>query len=393
MAVVGAEKGKKARISAASARAHTRNSPSENRSSSFSTAGILVWSVLLLLVGVAASLVFKSITPPPPKLLNSSSPGGLTVTAPRVRMRDGRFLAYKERGVPREIAQYHVISVHGYGRSRHDIFRASEELLNDLSIYLVAFDRAGYGQSDPHPERTIKSAVNDIEDFANELGLKPKFYVIVTSIGSYTAWGLIKYLPERIAGIAMSAPVANYWWSGVPPHEVNAAWNTQVVGDKVSLRVAHYVPWLLYWYMTQSWFPTSSVAPQTGIGALNQMDRDILKNIMLNANPEELKEGMQQGLFESGVRDMIIMFSSWEFSPATLENPFVNTSARVVHIWQGSEDYLVPVTLQRYIAKSLPWVHYHELPGKGHFLNGLPGYADDVVQQLIVGDIKTASAE
>ncbi len=50
----------------------------------------------------------------------------LTVTAPRVWMRDGQFLAYKERGVPREMAQYHVISVHGYGRSRHDIFRASE---------------------------------------------------------------------------------------------------------------------------------------------------------------------------------------------------------------------------------------------------------------------------
>ncbi|CAM6018662.1 unnamed protein product [Sphagnum balticum] len=393
MAVVGAEKGKKARISAASARAHTRNSPSETRSSSFSTAaGILVWSVLLLLVAVAATLVFKSITPPPPKLLNSSSPDGLTVTAPRVRMRDGRFLAYKERGVPREMAQYHVISVHGYGRSRHDIFRASEELLNDLSIYLVAFDRAGYGQSDPHPERTIKSAVNDIEDFANELGLKPKFYVIATSIGSYTAWGLIKYLPERIAGIAMSAPVANYWWSGVPPHEVNAAWNTQLVGDKVSLRVAHYVPWLLYWYMTQSWFPTSSVAPQTGFGAFNQMDRDIFKKIMLNAKPEEAKEGMQQGPLESGFRDMMVMFSSWEFSPVALENPFVNTSTSV-HIWQGSEDYYAPVTLQSYIARSLPWIHYHELLGKGHFLPGVPGYNDDVVRHLLLDDTKLASAK
>jgi len=39
MVVVGAEKGKKARISAASARAHTRNTPSQSRSSSFSTAG------------------------------------------------------------------------------------------------------------------------------------------------------------------------------------------------------------------------------------------------------------------------------------------------------------------------------------------------------------------
>jgi len=161
-----------------------------------------------------------------------------------------------------------------------------QELVNDLGIYLVAFDRAGYGQSDPHPERTIKSAANDIEDLAKELGLKPKFYIITMSMGSYTGWGLIKYLPERIAGIALSAPLVNYWWSGVPPHEANAAWNTQIVGDKMSLLVAHYMPSLLYWYMTQSWFPTSSLAPQTGFGAFSQMDIDILKRLTSIANPE-----------------------------------------------------------------------------------------------------------
>jgi hypothetical protein len=43
MAVVGGEIDKKARISAACARAYTRNSPSKSRSSSFSTAGSFLW--------------------------------------------------------------------------------------------------------------------------------------------------------------------------------------------------------------------------------------------------------------------------------------------------------------------------------------------------------------
>ncbi len=107
---------------------------------------------------------------------------------------------------------------------------------------------------------------------------------------------------------------------------------------------------------------------------------------------QEAKEGMQQGPLESGFRDMMVMFSSWEFSPVALENPFVNTSTSV-HIWQGSEDYYVPVTLQSYIARSLPWIHYHELLGNGHFLPGVPGYNDDVVRHLLLDDTKLASAK
>jgi hypothetical protein len=64
-----------------------------------------------------------------------------------------------------------------------------------------------------------------------------------------------------------------------------------------------------------------------------------------------------------------------------------------VHIWQGSEDYYAPVTLQSYIARSLPWIHYHELLGKGHFLPGVPGYNDDVVRHLLLDDTKMASAK
>ncbi len=66
MAVVGAEKGKKARISPASARSHTQNSPSESRSSFISTAGSFLSSThlsfppILLGFSLSPSVLFSA---------------------------------------------------------------------------------------------------------------------------------------------------------------------------------------------------------------------------------------------------------------------------------------------------------------------------------------------
>lgn len=62
---------------------------------------------------------------------------------------------------------------------------------------MVAFDRPGYGESDPHPQRTMKSIALDIEDLADQLGLGPKFYVIGFSMGGNVLWGCLKYIPHR----------------------------------------------------------------------------------------------------------------------------------------------------------------------------------------------------
>jgi hypothetical protein len=45
--------------------------------------------------------------------------------APRVRLSDGRHLAYEESGVPREQARYRVVFSHGFTGSRLDSLRAS----------------------------------------------------------------------------------------------------------------------------------------------------------------------------------------------------------------------------------------------------------------------------
>lgn len=85
---------------------------------------LLLPSVLVILVGVIAALTYQSIIkPPPPKLCGF--PGGPPITAPRIKLRDGRYLAYKEHGVPRDEARRKVIFIHGSDCCRHDAVYAT----------------------------------------------------------------------------------------------------------------------------------------------------------------------------------------------------------------------------------------------------------------------------
>lgn len=72
-----------------------------------------------------------------------------------------------------------------------------QEILEELGLYIVSFDRQGYGESDPDPNRSIKSTALDIEDLADNLGFGPKFYVLGYSMGGQVVWGCLKYIPHR----------------------------------------------------------------------------------------------------------------------------------------------------------------------------------------------------
>jgi pimeloyl-ACP methyl ester carboxylesterase len=71
--------------------------------------------------------------------------------------------------------------------------------MEELGVYIVGFDRAGYGESDPNPNRSVQSTALDIEDLADALELGSKFYLVSRSIGGHAAWGAIKYIPHRYA--------------------------------------------------------------------------------------------------------------------------------------------------------------------------------------------------
>jgi len=125
-----------------------------------------------------------------------------------------------------------------------------QELIDELGIHFLLFDRAGYGESDPDPKRTVKSEALDIQELADQLQLGSKFYVIGVSVGSYSTWSCLKYIPDRqstlfnssfmfffffllrhvktqllhftskpfsrLAGVAFVVPVVNHRWPSLP---------------------------------------------------------------------------------------------------------------------------------------------------------------------------------
>lgn len=71
--------------------------------------------------------------------------------------------------------------------------------MDKLGVYILSFDRAGYGESDPNPKRSVKSEAFDIEELADRLQLGPRFYLLGMSIGTHPVWSCLKYIPHRHA--------------------------------------------------------------------------------------------------------------------------------------------------------------------------------------------------
>ncbi|XP_073002416.1 probable lysophospholipase BODYGUARD 2 isoform X1 [Typha latifolia] len=332
-------------------------------------------------LGSLSGWLSKAIEPPQPKICGSD--GGPPVTATRIRLKDGRFLAYSESGVPREKARIKIVYSHGFTGSRMDSLRASPELVEELGVYMVGFDRAGYGESDPNPNRSVRSAASDVEELADALELGSKFYLVGFSLGCHAVWAALKYIPERLAGAALLAPVINYRWPGFPKDLASEEYNKQDPGDQWALRVSYYAPALLHWYMEQSWIPTSTAVKGTTY-LPNKLDEEIRTRTKADGTFQKKRElATQQGIYESFYRDMKVMFGKWEFDPMELSPPSCG-----VHVWQGDEDGLVPVRLQRYISSRLDWIDFHELPGTGHFLTSVPGLGDKVLNNLLAREEK-----
>ncbi|XP_011090347.1 uncharacterized protein LOC105171045 isoform X1 [Sesamum indicum] len=317
-------------------------------------------------VGLVAGFLgytYVALRPPSPKICGSR--GGPPVTSLRVKLGDGRHLAYKERGLPKEQAKHKIIVAHAFGDSKGLKLPISEELLKELQIYIVAFDRAGYGESDPNPKRSVKSDAFDVQELADKLQLGPKFYVIGIALGAYPVYACLKYIPHRLTGAALVVPLTNYWWRCFPAKLSEIGLSGLVPQDRWAFTVAHYAPWLLHWWLTRKWIPSFSIL-EGKTDVFSSSDLEILKRLDGPQNEEQAKVE-QQGAHESLYRDLMVGFGKWEFEPTDISNPFPDNEGHV-HMWQGYEDKVCRFELNRYIAERVPWIQYHEVADAGHLL-------------------------
>ncbi|KVI09222.1 hypothetical protein Ccrd_012344 [Cynara cardunculus var. scolymus] len=329
----------------------------------------MIVEIAVAVVGGFLGWIYMQIQPPPPRVCGS--PGGPPITSPRVQLTDGRHLSYKESGVSKDKAKYKIIVIHGFDSSKDMKLPISQELIEELQIYILSFDRAGYGESDPHPKRSVKSEAFDVQELADKLQVGAKFYVIGLSMGAYAVWR-----------VSLVVPFVNYWWPCLPANLAKECFELLLVQDRWTFRVAHYAPWLFQWWMNQKLFPSLSIMAGN-MDIFCQSDLEFLKK--LPPNPDDTQEKIrQQGVYESLYRDIMAGYGKWEFDPFDVSNPWPENDG-AAHIWQGYEDKIIPYKLNRFLSQKLPFVQYHEVPGKGHFLAFESTLCDEIFRTLLVG--------
>ncbi|KAG9159680.1 hypothetical protein Leryth_017390 [Lithospermum erythrorhizon] len=187
----------------------------------------------------------------------------------QILLRDGRHLSYKEYGVPKQIAKFKIIFLHGHSTNKKDTFLASQGLFAEFQVYIVGFDRPGYGESDPDSRRTVKSTILDVEELVDHLELGQKIHVMGYSAGGFYVWGCLKYIPHRLEGAILIAPGVNFWWPQLPSSLVEEAFHQQSSWSLWNCLIAHYSPWLMYWWNTQNYFE-----PKMSKYRLTELDPD-----------------------------------------------------------------------------------------------------------------------
>lgn len=73
--------------------------------------------------------------------------------------------------------------------------------MEEYGIHLITYDLPGFGESDPHPDRTLESSTLDMSHLADAVGVKEKFWLLGYSDGGIHVWAAMRYIPERLAGI------------------------------------------------------------------------------------------------------------------------------------------------------------------------------------------------
>ncbi|BFI30615.1 hypothetical protein MPTK2_3g13910 [Marchantia polymorpha subsp. ruderalis] len=324
----------------------------------------------------------------------------LNFTATRIRLRGGRYLSFREQGVGADRAEHSVVVVHDLLSSRlAGIPGIKASLLEEYKVRLIAYDRPGYGQSDPHMGRNYNTSAYDIVEIADALNLGDKFWVVGFGGGGPHVWAAINYLPERLAGVAMFAPAGNPYVNNMTKEEVDDIWGLLTLRQKWMHSIARRFPALLPTLLQRTAITNSPYVPRNVRLSLGQKDQEWMEQPdVMTAWQEDLKESLQQGCAFPMAEELMMLVNDWGFSLSDL--PFGERTAKTIfhhvvglfagkakpkiyegpiHIWQGTDDQLVPVTINNVAkrlveqndlldleAKSSP-VKLHYLPGEGHF--------------------------
>ncbi|XP_061344190.1 uncharacterized protein LOC133290151 [Gastrolobium bilobum] len=313
------------------------------------------------------------------------------LSASRILLPDGRYMAYHEQGVSADRARFSLVAPHSFLSSRlAGLPGVKASLLEEYGVRLVTYDLPGFGESDPHPNRSLNSSAMDMLHLVNAINVSDKFWLLCHSSGCIHAWASLRYIPERIAGAAMLAPMINPYEPHLTKDEMKRTWEMWLPRRKLMYSLARRFPKLLSFFYRKSFLSEKhdEINKQLSF-SLGKKDKLLIEEPKFEEFwQRDVEESVRQENIQPFVEEAVLQVSNWGFKLKELhvqkkcqtrgillwlKSMYGQVECELAgflgltHLWQGLDDRVVPPSMMEYIERVLPEAVIHKLPNEGHF--------------------------
>jgi pimeloyl-ACP methyl ester carboxylesterase len=265
---------------------------------------------------------------------------------------DGRRVAVDCWGDPKG---FPVFLLHGTPGSRSGpVPRAP--LLYKLGIWLISYDRPGYGESSRQSGRKVTNAATDVIDIADHLGVG-EFSVVGRSGGGPHALACAALIEEKrlrnvsvLVGLAPSNANGLDWFEGMTDSNTNAYELAANDGDAVVADLTRRAEEVMR-------------DPESLLSALEKemsdADRRITSDVAIRRRLRETyREALKCGP-HGWIDDVLAFRRPWGFDLDKITIP--------VHLWHGNDDVFSPPAHSAWMADRIPGATMTLQRGAAHF--------------------------
>jgi pimeloyl-ACP methyl ester carboxylesterase len=263
---------------------------------------------------------------------------------------DGHTLAVLEAG---DESGHAIIAIHGTPGSGL-LWRGMIEDAEVRGMRLLAYDRPGYGGSDPRPGRTVADAAGDVAAIANALSID-RFAVEGGSGGGPHTLACAALLPDRVVAAACLAGVAPYPAEGLDWLDGMGQDNLDEFAAALAGRET------LEPFLRRQADAMLAAEPEKIADALRSLlsppDVAVLTGEFAEYLAESTRRAIGQRL-DGWIDDDFVFVNSWGFELDEISVP--------VQLLHGAQDRFVPIAHGEWLAERIPGVDAHLSAEDGH---------------------------
>jgi pimeloyl-ACP methyl ester carboxylesterase len=260
-----------------------------------------------------------------------------------LRLRDGRRLGVAEFG-SRSILP--VVYCHGFLGSR---FEPGAGGTYDTNI--LAFDRPGYGRTDPQRLPSLRGWGTDVGEALTQLGVADCI-VVGVSTGAPYALGVASALGPRVKRVVLAGGIAG-------PEVLETAGGTAMLlsvlgrpGSRAGRVLRQLMRLALAARLDRRLLARAIGSERAALERLGVLPHEMQARLL-----HSLRTGSRRDL-RGVIADARLVAQPWDFRPADLDVE--------VDILHGTDDAVVPPTHAHWYAAHLPRAHLELVPGELH---------------------------